>query len=367
MPVFFRENGLTNSEIGTLLAVGPLAAILSQPIMGFISDKYKSIKMTLLICLIGSILISLILIQVSSFIGYVIVLFLFFSFVSSVNPLGDSLAKQTAEEENSSFGYIRMWGSLGFGVSALVVGYILSLIGVSSIFFLILACLVITFLIALSLENPTKVSKKATILDLVKMGTEPKLFIFLFFVMFISITHRTNDNFLGLYILELGGDESYIGVATFIGVATECIVLATGAFWFRRFHETTFIMIAGILYCIRWLLMAIITEPSVVLVLQLLHGVTFGILFLSAFQYTSKILPSHLQATGHVLFYTILFGVSAIIGTLAGGAIIDYFSMQVLYFLMSILAAIGVGLLGIYRLKFSANSKKTQNESVLKV
>ncbi|MDT8862944.1 MFS transporter [Alkalihalobacillus sp. MEB130] len=360
LPIYFRENGLSGTEIGWLLAIGPIASIISQPVMGFLSDKYRSTKRTIVACLTGAIAISFILAQVDSFIGFFLVLFFFFFFISSVNPLGDSIARQTSEDEKVSFGFIRMWGSLGFGVTALVIGYVFTIIGIDKIFLAIIICLFVTLAIAFSITERRKTNKPVTLIDAVKMGLEPRLFVFLLVVMFIFITHRTNDNYLGLYIVELGGNESYIGLATFIGVASECLVLATGAFWFKKFHETTFIMIAGSLYSIRWFFMTVISDPQLLLVLQLLHGVTFGILFLSAFQYVSKILPKHLLATGHVLFFTILFGVTAMIGSLGGGMIIEFLSIKFLYFLLGISAAIGVLLTLLYRTMFIFKEKATR-------
>ena len=47
---------------------------------------------------------------------------------------------------------------------------------------------------------------------------------FIFFPCFydvISIGHRANDSFMGIYITELGGNEGLVGLAWFIGVISE--------------------------------------------------------------------------------------------------------------------------------------------------
>ncbi|WP_269431652.1 MFS transporter [Bacillus sp. JCM 19034] len=67
IPVYFQGEGLSNSEVGLLMAIGPIATIIAQPFWGYMSDKYKSIKRMLLIAISGVIL--------SAF------LFLFISFV----------------------------------------------------------------------------------------------------------------------------------------------------------------------------------------------------------------------------------------------------------------------------------------------
>lgn len=342
LPVYFRDIGLPTSQIGLLLAVGPLAAILTQPLWGFMSDRLRSTKKTLIVCIAGAITVSIVLFQVQSFLAFVVVMFLFFCFLSPINPLAESLALKTATEEGRTFGSIRMWGAFGFGVTALISGYIFAVIGIQNILYPFLFFCFFTFLLSLKISDIKTTSKKqVTLMDAVKLGADPKLFGFLLLAMFISITHRTNDNYLGIHIVQLGGKESLIGLATFIGIMVEVIILATSWLWFRKFHEFFFIGLSGLIYAFRWFLMSVITTPEMILFLQLFHGIAFGLFYLAAFQYVTKILPKELQATGHVFFITIVFGLSGMIGSLAGGSIIEYFNSFVLYRVLGYSALVG--------------------------
>ncbi len=341
LPVYFRDIGLPTSQIGLILAIGPLAAILTQPFWGFMSDRWRSTKKVLIMCLIGSIVISMVLFQVQSFIAFVIFMFLFFCFLSPLNPLGESLALKTATEEGRTFGSIRLWGAFGFGLTALISGYLFAIIGIQNILYPFLFFGFFTFLISLKITDVQTSKKQVTLMDAVKMGMDPKLSVFLLIAVFISVTHRTNDNYLGIHIVELGGQESLIGLATFIGIMVEVLFLATSWLWFRKLHEFIFIGLSGLLYALRWFLMSVITTPEMILYLQLLHGVSFGLFYLAAFQYVTKILPKELQATGHVFFITIVFGLAGMIGSLAGGAIIEYFNSFVLYRILAYSALLG--------------------------
>lgn len=44
LPFYLQYKGLNGTEIGWVLAIGPLASIFSQPFWGFMSDKYKTVK-----------------------------------------------------------------------------------------------------------------------------------------------------------------------------------------------------------------------------------------------------------------------------------------------------------------------------------
>jgi PPP family 3-phenylpropionic acid transporter len=350
LPVYLKNIGFSSVELGWLLGIASFASIIAQPFWAYMSDKYKSIKRTLIVCLGCVVLTACILFQVQSFVVVAVLLFLFFCFFSPITPLGESLAQKTALKENMSFGKIRVWGSLGFAISALVSGYLFTLIGIENILYPFLLVIIVTLLVSFTLMDVNTSDKKATIVDALKMGGERKFLWFLIFSLLITTTHRTNDHFMGIYIVELGGSESLIGWAIFIGVITESLFFVLGWLWFRRFHELTFIMIGGALYSIRWIGMALINSPESVLLLQLLHGTSFGVFYLSAFHYVTKILPENLLATGHVFFLTVIFGVGGLLGSLAGGMIIEQLGMANLYLCMGIVAAIGTTSFIVYRL-----------------
>src|SRR5699024_4987256 len=142
-------------------------------------------------------------------------------------------------------------------------------------------------------------------------------FVFLICFMLITITHRANDSFIGIYIKELGGSESLVGTAWFVAVVCEAIVFATAGFWFKKYHALHFILLAGIIYAIRWLLYGFMVHPYAIVILQILHGLTFASIYVAAFDYVTKIIPKNLQATGHLIFYSAMFGLSGIIGSVA--------------------------------------------------
>ncbi len=349
IPVFFQVQGLTGSQVGILMAIGPFATIVAQPLWGYLSDKYKSIKRMLIIALIGLILSASAFMLVNTFTGYFVMMFILFLFLSPITALGDSLSQKTAIKHRVSFGRIRMWGSLGFAITSLVTGYILTAIGVANIMLPMLFMAIVALLIAFTVNDVPGVNKPVTILSALKLGANPTLIMFLVCVTFISITHRANDTYLGIYIVELGGPEAMIGWAWFIGVSAEALVFATSYRWFKHWSPLTFVMIAGLIYAGRWFVMGFLTNPWIILPLQLTHGLSFGLFYIASFHIMSKLVPEHLQATGHVLFITTFFGLSGIIGSLFGGFMLERAHFSSLYFALGLCAIIGVVCLFIYK------------------
>src|SRR5699024_11161455 len=133
---------------------------------------------------------------------------------------------------------------------------------------------------------------------------------FLLLMVFISITHRASDSYIGLYIMELGGSERFVGMGGFVGVLSEAVVFVLAGLWFRKLHPFIFVIIAGALYSTRWLLYSVATGATYIIFLQVLHGLTFGVFYVAAFSYISRLIPNRLQSTGHLIFFATFFGVS---------------------------------------------------------
>ncbi|OZU87666.1 MFS transporter [Virgibacillus indicus] len=348
LPLYLKYKGLNGTEIGWVLAVGPLASIVAQPFWGYMSDKYKTVKRILQICIVGLLITSVLFFQMDALIAILLMGAVFYFFVTPIGALGDSLAQRRADDLGVSFGTIRMWGSVGFATSSLVIGEILTRVGIQYMIIPYLFFGTIALIVTFRLTDVKVDSEPVQLKDVTTIIKSKPFVIFLLFIMLLSITHRANDSFMGLYIAQLGGSEGLVGLAWFVGVLTEAAVFATAGFWFRKYHPLIFIIIAGLLYSIRWLLYASIDNPMFIVALQFTHGLSFGLFYLASFSYVSRLIPKLLQSTGHLIFFATFFGLSGIIGSLAGGALIDTSGGGTLYFGMGILALAGTILLTIY-------------------
>src|SRR5699024_4283152 len=122
--------GLSGTEIGWVLAVGPLASIISHPFWGFLSDKYRTVKWVLIMTIVGMLIFSVLFFQMNHLIFILMFGALFYFFSSPVVELGDSLAQRQADLLNISFGSIRTWGSIGFALSSIVICKLFNIFGV---------------------------------------------------------------------------------------------------------------------------------------------------------------------------------------------------------------------------------------------
>src|SRR5699024_9050738 len=206
LPLYLEYKGLNGTEIGWVLAVGPLAAIFAQPFWGYMSDKYKTVKNILLICIAGLLVSSVIFFQMNGLIAILIAGFVFYFFTSPIGGLGDSLGQRRADDLNISFGTIRTWGSIGFAISSLIVGQILTAAGIQYMIWAYLFFGTIALIVTFRLTDVKVESDPVQLRDVRKLIQNKPFMLFLFLIMFITMTHRASDSFIGLYITQLGGN-----------------------------------------------------------------------------------------------------------------------------------------------------------------
>ncbi|CAM4125542.1 MFS transporter [Lederbergia lenta] len=342
LPLYFQKKGITNAQIGMFLALGTFVGLISQPTWGYLSDKFKTVKTILIICLLGVLIGVIWIFKLESLIWVFVAGSFFFFFFSAINPLSDNLSKRIADEQKVSFGSIRSWGSFGFAVISLGSGFLFTAISVEYLSIPMFLIAIIAFILALGLQDAKTGTKKVNLKEIGQFFKDPTLLMFFLLVSFISMTHRTNDSFVSLYLFSIGGDEMLVGWLWFIGVLSEAILFFLSAIWFKAEHPIKYIIFAGFLYFIRWMMTAFITDPAILLSIQVLHGVCFAILFLGAIEYLYKVVPSEMQATGHMVFMGIAFGITGIIGSSLGGMIFDRFSGTALYLSMAASALTGM-------------------------
>src|SRR5699024_312630 len=115
-------------------------------------------------------------------------------------------------------------------------------------FFFALTALIVTF----RLKDVKVDSQPIRLKDVSQLARNFPFFIFLILMIILMVTHNANDNFIGLYIMELGGSERLIGVAWFVGVMSEAIVYYYVCFLLMNFLVMVLFIFIVLLFMTLW-------------------------------------------------------------------------------------------------------------------
>ncbi|WP_236693008.1 MFS transporter [Aneurinibacillus tyrosinisolvens] len=232
LPVYLSSQGVSTARIGVLLGTGSFIGILSQPLWGMISDKYKTIKKVLGITLGFSLCTGFVLFQSIQFLSLFLFVILMYFFFLPTDPLTESLNYRMAETTGVSFGSIRTFGAAGYASTSLIVGFLSDYFGLGSLAYIFLSYGAITLLICLTLPDAPAAGKPVLLKNLKRFFSEPKTVWFFLFILITAIPHRMNDMFLGIYIQAAGGTPGLVGQAWFYAAVSEVVFFLRSAFVF---------------------------------------------------------------------------------------------------------------------------------------
>lgn len=348
LPLYFSSKGYTSSQIGFLLNVGPLVSIFAQPLWGYLSDAWQTVKKIVGILWVLAILCSIGLFSSTTYGWTLTFVLLMFFFLQPALPLLDSLTVQSVARRGSSYGSVRLFGSLGFTTVSLAGGTVLAWLGgIEKIPYLYWSLWLFPLLLLIPLRDEQSGSERMTLKTIGTIFRNKSFLWFLLLVLILSVPHRMNDSLLGLYMKQLGASDNMVGWAWALGAIVELPAFLLLNRVLRRTHEFSLIGIASLLFSLRWVGYAVAEDPWLLLALQAGAAVTFAVFWISAVHYTARILPDHLSATGQSLLAMVFLGLAGMLGGVIGGWLNDSFGGGSMYVFASVTAFIaGVGFLG---------------------
>lgn len=354
-PLFYTHLGFSSSQVGLLYSVGPLISILSNLFWSMISDRLGTIKKIMAILLAGQLVTALMLNKATDFTSVMLIISLFYFFYYPVFPLADTMAIKIANRHGRNFISIRVFGSLGYSFFALTIGYVLKDLGSSYSITVCLVIIVAALLITFGLKDARRVDVKdeggsAAVEKPVKSGGLKEILLqkevlwFFGCVFVLALGHRMNEAFLTLSLKEMNAGDEVIGWALLASALSEIPIFFLLSKYGERFKELPLLAIGSLMYALRFLLMSLAGDPGAIIAIQAMHSVSFGVFYVTAVRYITRIIPDHLRATGLALFTVVWSSASGLLSGTFGGLIFQDAGRGVFYMVatgFSLLAFLG--------------------------
>ena len=349
--VYLREIGLSGLQIGALASLRPAAVLVSQPIWGITADLWGR-RRTLLLGM--SLAAALVLGHIwgRTFQFFVVWTLLYNLLSNPVGALIDSLVLDHLEgREDLSYGRLRMWGAIGWGLSAFAVGYAIAGRDMRLIFGFSAAFMFAGWLLALRTPHARESgpSLRRSWSGFGALLRNRELVIFLALVTLLQTGASSIFTFYPVYMDELGASSRTLGFAfTLQGIGEIPLYLSAAAI-IGRIGPTKTLVFAFLVFAARTFLYSAITTPALAMVVELSHGLSFSLFLVASVEYVNRIVPSTWRATGQALFWAAYFGAGAILGNTWAGYLYDRFGVQQMFrangWFILLVAAVAVVLL----------------------
>lgn len=333
-PLFYTHLGFSSSQVGYLYSLGPLISILSNLFWSMISDKLGTIRKIMVVLLAGQLVTGILLARATDFSSVMLILSFFYFFYYPVFPLADTMAIKIAERHGRNFITIRVFGSLGYSFFALTIGYSLKSLGPSWSMPLCIVIVIAALLITIGLKDVKKpvlersnnegiTEKPVKKSGLKEILLQKEVLWFFGCVFVLALGHRMNEAFLTLSLKQLGAGEEVIGFALLASALSEIPVLFILSKYGDRFKELPLLAFASLMYAVRFLLMSQAQHPGAIIAIQGMHSLTFGVYYVTAVRYITRIIPDHLRATGLAIFTVVWSSAAGLMSGTFGGIIYE--------------------------------------------
>jgi PPP family 3-phenylpropionic acid transporter len=314
--IWFQEKGLDATQIGIINALPVFIMLVLNIVVGRIADRASDWRQVIVIgALLGGI-IPIGLFFTHEFWGILLVWTLGAIPLSAVGPVADAATMRMTRRNGTDYGAIRAWGTLGYMIAIYLTGQIVTLFGggVFLPFFVGLALL--RGLVSLGLPNfrapkeeQTLASKGAS-----RLGEVMKPWFLLPLVgwSMVFATHLILNGFQALLWKEQGINDLVIALLIALGAASEAGMM----FVFKRFHARfparLLILASAIVSVIRWIAMGFSPDVPWLVLLQLLHSVTFALGFMGCVHFIANWTSEDIAAEAQSFFQVLQQGFSVV-------------------------------------------------------
>ena len=351
-PVWLKAVGIDSSWIGIITAVPAVTRFSVLPVVTGLAERRYSLRAAMIATAFATAL------------GFSLVgtqhqpLLVFLAYVAAacvwtpMVPLTDAYALRGVARFGLNYGPLRLWGSAAFVVGALACGLLVDVIAASNLIWVIAAMAGLGALVSLGLrrlDNP-RAAASAPHRDgaLLRDGGFVAIIVA---SALIQASHAAYYTFASINWQGAGLGGLTIAVLWVLGVLAEIVVFALSP----RFtlQPSVLVVIGGLSAVARWLITA--QEPSVAVlaVVQLAHGLTYGLTQVGTMGLLVRHVPTHAMARGQGYFAACSGLVTSGASILSGAVYARH--GQGVYYVMAAMALSGAVVMWLARRKLAAH------------
>ena len=334
--------GLAPWAIGSLLAVGQVTRVFAPNLWAWWADRRGRSIDLLRWALALAVLSFAGLFVAREYLTLLIVLAVHSFFVSAAMPLFESLTLGHLRGQYGRYGAIRLWGSVGFIVAVLLVGWALDRIGIANLIWMVLLPIAAAAVFALAIY-PAAAPVHQDGEPIFAIVKRPEVVALLSAGFLMCVAHGPLYVFYSIYLDQAGYSKTAVGALWSLGVIAEILVFLAMPHWLSRFTPRVILLASFGLATLRFLMIGWGVESLAVLIIaQVLHAASFGSFHAAALAVINHLFQGPRHVRGQALFSSLTYGAGSAVGSLLAGALWQSVGPQWTYTAASLSAACGL-------------------------
>jgi PPP family 3-phenylpropionic acid transporter len=341
--VFLLYRGFTNSQIGTLIALGSIGSVILQLAIGYLADKSRIFSIRAMTSAFSTVLIVLSLVlcilpfemrmTAIIFMAILVVTFAMTPLISSMNFLFQNRGITV------NYGVARAAGSIMYAILSAVIGRVVTRFSAAVIpWFNVLTFAGMLFFVAgyrfsgdvsgaMSPHSDTAVTAKTKVQALGMTDFIRRNRSFLVFLAGVSMVHLSNaatQTYLLQIITPKGGDSASLGISVSIGAALEVPMMVGFAWLNRKVKCGTLIQISVLFFTLKSIGLLLVPNVTGVYLVQSLNMFGYAMFTPASVYYVAQIMGEGDKVKGQAYLGSAI-AISGICTNFAGGRILDVY------------------------------------------
>lgn len=330
-------------QIGVLMSLSLIVRIFSPSIWGWLADHTgKRIRVVQIAALCGFLCFCGFLLG-ESFIWMFFVMLLLSFFWSASLPLMEAITLSHLGDHTDKYGRIRSWGSVGFVLTVIGVGYLLENIAIAWLIWIVLGLKLGMVIFSYQIPEKEMISHVAGHHSVKQICLRPEVLAFLIASLLMLFAHGAYYTFFSIYLVEHAYDKGFIGWLWAIGVICEIGIFFIMPWLMRHFSLKLILIFSFACATLRFLMIGWGVEwPIIMVVAQILHAATYGAHHIAAMMVVHQFFRGRHQAKGQAIYTSIAYGIGGAIGAISSGYTWDLLGADMTFFVSSAASFIGL-------------------------
>lgn len=307
-PRWLEARGINGVSLGVISSALPAMGVVGPPLFGWLADRLRLRGKMLRLSLGGAALVfaalaPLAVAEPRGLFAPLLALMLLYALIRSpIVTLLDVVTLEHAEALGSSFGGVRLWGSLGFLVAAACAGAVVDPSSPVILPLLVAGGLAAGAVIALRLPGAAHTPEPPRLSDVRALLGRRDFELACLAMLVAQLGHSAYDLTYSLHLRDLGFSDTLVGSAWALGVLAEIGLMALTPRLFATGKQPRYFALGLVGAVVRWALLGQATSPAAVLALQPLHALSFALTWMGGATWVKGAARGDLLATAQGLF-----------------------------------------------------------------
>jgi PPP family 3-phenylpropionic acid transporter len=337
--LYYEKIGLSGSQIGILTAIPPFVTLFASSLWGALGDRTRQHGRIMWITLAGAGIFGFLISASSTFSGLIFIVLLYSVFIAPIVPLLDNSILELLGKGSTHYGKFRLWGAVGWGMAAPLIGLLVERSGLESAFLVFLGGSAVTLVVSIFMPMAQTGIGEDLRSGLSLLFKDKQLLVFLGTMLLIGMSLVIVDIFLFLRLDEIGTPNALMGFTLTMGTVSEILIFFFTDKLLRRVGTGRLLRIGVLALSLQLIGFSYLKSPWAAPLIQILHGPSFAGMWTAAITIAKHRAPEGMGATTQGLLSSVFMGIGWTAGSLIGGYLFDIAGTAMTFRLAGLMAA----------------------------